>query len=35
MCKSDSSSANYPPVVSLSKITPQPDLDASVFTKTL
>ena len=27
MCKSDSSSANCPPVLSLSKIAPQPDLD--------
>ena len=35
MCKSDSSSANCPPVVSLSKIAPQPDLDASVFNKKL
>ena len=35
MCKSDSSSAKCPPVVSLSKIEPQPDLDASVFNKKL
>ena len=35
MCKSDSTSAKCPPVVSLSKIAPQPDLDASVFNKKL
>ena len=35
MCKSDSSSAKRPPVVSLSKIAPQLDLDASVFNKKL
>ena len=33
--KSDSSSANYLPVVSLSDIAPQPDLDASAFNKNL
>ena len=32
MCKSDSSSANCPPVVSSA---PQPDLDASVFNEKL
>ena len=35
MCKSDTSSAKCPPVVSLSKIAPQLDLDASVFNKKL
>ena len=35
MCKSDSSSAKCPPVVSLSKISPQRDLDRSVFNKKL
>ena len=35
MYKSDSSSANYPPVIYLSKIAPQPDLDTSVFNKML
>ena len=35
MCKSDSTSAKCPPVVSLSKIAPQPVLDASVFNKKL
>ena len=35
MCISDSSSAKCPPVVSLSKIAPQPDLDASIFNKKL
>ena len=35
MCKSDSSSEKCPPVVSLSKNTLQPDLDASLFNKKL
>ena len=35
MYKSDSSSANYPPVIYLAKIAPQPDLDTSVFNKML
>ena len=35
MCKSDSSSGNCPPAVSLSKITPQASLDTSVFNKKL
>ena len=33
MCKSNSSSANCPPALPLSKIAPQPDLEVSVFNK--
>ena len=35
LCKNDSSSAKCPPVVSVSKIAPQPDLDASASNKKL
>ena len=35
ICKSNSSCAKCPPPVSLSKIAPHPDLDASVFNKKL
>ena len=35
MCKSDSSSTKCPPMVSLSKIAPKPNLDTSAFNKKL
>ena len=35
MCKSDSSSAMNPPVVSSSIVAPRPDLDTSAFNKNL